>query len=376
MKCKVVLIAAVWLCTMSTSYAQCLSGSCEVGLSRSEIDNGVFIGHYENGEKMGLGISYIYNPTGTTTSFSDYFDGNKTGVEYQIDVETGTENTVHTFKHHLNGAVLYPAIRISKVDKKTKIEVAFSDDNEWSKYDGDTTYNGMSVMSVIHDGSPAFIGLNGDNQVMAVSATIASVNLLTSLETEKYYNPIQLDSKDDRIVISHFPKAGADETVFRTTVGWDMKNFEEGLWLYKRYFNDELSYKFTYEDVLELPSQKDIKQQKLQKAFDFIAAQVDEYDFEKGYEGKAKDFIDMLKDIKERAELKGLDISHTYDLTMIKLHLQSGNEDDVLKYSLTACIKSPNSYTAINEMITNQYPKYIELLPLIKENDRIAVNND
>ncbi len=376
MKLKLLSITAFLLCLISSSYSQCLNGGCEVGLSRSEIKNGVFIGHYENGEKSGLGINYMYNPKGPSTSYSEYIGGQKSGVEYQQDVETGTQKTIHTFRNYSNGALIYPAFRISKENKKTKIEVAFNDTSGWEKYDGDKTLGDLSVKGIIHDGSPAFIALNGKDQVMAISATVGSISLLSSETKEKYYNALQLSLKDNRLTINTFPKAGADETVFRTNVGWDMQNPEEGIWLYKRYFNNELSYKSTYEDVLELPSQKDVKEQKLQKAFDYVAAQVEEYDFEKGYEGKAKDFIDMLKDIKERAERSGLDISNTYDITMIRLYLQTGDEDNILKYALSACIKSSNSYTLINDLITTNFKQHADLLPLIKKNEGIASSSN
>ncbi len=376
MKLKLLGITAIWLCTMSSSYSQCLNGGCEVGLSRSEIKNGVFIGHYENGEKLGLGINYINNPKGTSTSYAEYIGGQKSGVEYQQDVETGTRKTIHTFKNYVNGTVIYPAFRISKENKKTKIEVAFSATHGWEKYDGDKTLGEMSVKGIIHDGSPAFMAFNGKDQVMAISATVRSISLLSSEVTEKYYNALQLDSKDNRLTINIFPKAGADETVFRTNIDWDMQNPEDGIWLYKRYFNNELSYKSTYEEVLELPSQKDVKEQKLQKAFDFIAEQVEDYDFEKGYKGKAKDFIDILKDIKERAERKGLDISNTYDLTMIRLYLQIGDKDNILQYALSACIKSSNSYTLINDLITTNFKQHEDLLPLIKKNEGIALSSN
>lgn len=360
---------------MTSSYSQCLNGGCEVGLSRSEIKNGVFIGHYENGEKQGLGINYINNPKGTSTIYAEYIGGEKSGVEYQQDVDTGTQKTVHTFKNYSNGTVIYPAFRISKENKKTKIEVAFSKTHSWEKYDGDKTLGEMSVKGIIHDGSPAFMAFNGKDQVMAISATVGSISLLSSEVTEKYYNALQLDSKDNRLTINIFPKAGADETVFRTNIDWDIQNPQEGVWLYKRYFNNKLSYKSTYEEVLELPSQKDVKQQKLQKAFVFIAEQVEEYDFEKGYEGKAKDFIDMLKDIKERAERQGLDISNTYDLTMIRLYLQTDDKDNILQYALSACIKSSNSYTHISDLITTNFKQHADLLPLIKKNEGIVSSN-
>lgn len=376
MKLKYLSITAIWLCTMSSSYSQCLNGGCEVGLSRSEIKNGVFIGHYENGEKLGLGINYTYNPKGTSTSYAEYIGGNKSGVEYQQEVETSTKMTIHTFKNYSEGIVIYPAFRISKEHKKTKIEVAFSDTDGWKKYDGDQRLGDLSIKSVIHDGSPAFIAFNGKDQVIAISATVGSIELLSSEVKEKYYNALQMSSDDNRLMINLFPKAGADETVFRTSIDWNMQNPQDGVWLYKRYFDNELTYKYMYEDVLELPSQKDVKQQKLQKAFDFIAEQVDDYDFEKGYKGKAKDFIDTLQDIKERAERKGLDISNTYDLTMIRLYLQNDDKDSILKYALAACIKSSNSYTTINEIITTDFKQYSDLLPLIKKNEGLTLSSN
>lgn len=367
---------AIWLCTMSTFYSQCLNGGCEVGLSRSAIKNGVFIGHYENGEKLGLGINYIYNPKGLLTSYAEYIGDKISGVEYQQFIETGTEKAIHTFKNYSDGIVIYPAFRISKEDKKTKIEVAFNDTSGWEKYDGDKTVGDLSVKGIIHDGSPAFIALNGKDQVMAISATVASISLLSSEVKEKYYNALQLDLENDRLTINIFPKAGADETLFKTNIGWDMQKPEEGVWLYKRYFNNELSYKSTYEEVLELPSEKDIKEQKLQKAFDFIATQVEDYDFENGYKGKAKDFIDMLKDIKARADRNGLDVSNTYDITMIRLYLQIGDKDHILQYGLSACTKSSNSYRLISDLITTNFKQHEDLLPLIKKNEGIVLNSN
>jgi len=373
MKFKLLSVVFTVFCTILNSYSQCLNGGCEVGLSRSEIENGVFIGHYENGEKLGLGINYMYNPKGPSTSYAEYIGGKKSGVEYQQDIKTGTKKIIHTFKNYFNGVVIYPAFRISKDDKKTKIEVAFNDTSGWKKYDGDQTLGDLSVKSIIHDGSPTFIAFNGKDQVMAISATVGSINLLSSEVTEKYYNALQLDLNDNRLIVNIFPKAGADETVFRTNIGWDMQNSEEGVWLYKRYFNNELSYKSTYEEVLELPSQKDIKEQKLQKAFDFIATQVEDYDFKNGYKGKTKDFIDMLKDIKERGERNGLDISNTYDLTMIRLYLQVDDRDNILQYALSACIKSSNSYMRISNLITTNFKQHVDLLPLIKKNEALAL---
>lgn len=118
MKLKLLSITAIWLCTLSSSHSQCLNGGCDVGLSRSEIKNGVFIDPYENGEKLGLGINYIYNPKGTSTNYAEYIGGKKSGVEYRQDVETGTQKTIRTFKNYVDGTVIYPDFRISKEDKK------------------------------------------------------------------------------------------------------------------------------------------------------------------------------------------------------------------------------------------------------------------
>lgn len=376
MNLKLVSSIVIALCSIWGTSAQCLSGGCEVGLSRSQADNGVFIGNYENGEKSGLGITYTYNPQGSSTSYVEYIEDTKTGVEYRQDVHNSTKETIHTFQSYFNGVVIYPAFRITKEDKKTKIQVTYNSEDGWVKYDGDQTVGELQVVSVIHDGSPAFIALNGKDQVMAISATVETISLLSSEVTEKYYNGLQLDSKDNKLTVNIFPKAGADETIFRTNLDWNMQDPGDGLWLYKRYFNDQLSYKATYDDVLDLPSQKEIKERKLQKAFDFIADQVEEYDFEKGYPGKAKDFIDMLKDIKERAERKGLNISNTYDITMIKLYLQQGDKDKTLQYAQTACIKSANSYNLISELINTKFKDHAELLPLIKKNEGLAISGN
>lgn len=361
---------------MWSSHAQCLNGGCQVGLSKAQTDNGVFIGHYENGNKQGLGITYTYNPDGTTTSYADYMEGEKNSVEYIQTINPTTQVNTHTFQNYYKGTPIYPALRITKEGKKMTIEAAFANNDKWIKYEGKKTIGELKVATKIHDGTPTFIAMNKQDQVMAVSTTVNSISLLSSDETEKYYNPLQFESRNNRLTINIFPKMGTDETIFRANIDWDMKHPDDGLWLYKKYFDSELSYKFTYEEVLDLPSAQEIKQQKLQKAFDFIAEQVEDYDFEKGYEGKAKDFIDMLKDIKERAERKGLTISNTYDITMIRLHLQNGDKDSILKFAQTACIKSSTSYDLIKDLITTQFVKHADLLPLIKQNQGLATSDN
>lgn len=376
MKSNLVSSVVIALCSMWSSNAQCLNGGCELGLSKSQSGNDIFIGHYENGDKHGLGITYTYNLNKTTISYSDYIIGKKNGVQYKQTLDSATQILIHTFQNYDNDIPIYPALRITKDDNKTKIEVAFTSDLKWSKYDGEKKIGDLKIANVIHNGSPTFIAMNKSNQVLAISATVNTVKLLSSLQTEKYYNPLQLESKDNKLAINTFPKDGTEKTVFRTHVDWDKDNADDGLWVYKRYSNDELSYRFTYEDFLELPSAQDIKQQKLQKAFDFIAEQVDDYDFNKGYQGKVKDFMDILTDIKERAERKGLTISPTYDITMIRLHLENGDKDNTLRYAQTACIKSSNSYDLINDLITTRFVKHVDLLPLIKQNRGIAISDN
>ncbi|TVZ51924.1 hypothetical protein [Dokdonia sp. Hel_I_53] len=374
MKIKL-LTTAMLICTALTTYAQCLNGGCDVGMSRSAIENGVFVGHYEDGEKLGLGISYLYNPEGSSIIYANYINDKPNGVVYQQDILTSDEITVHTFKNHQNGSIIYPAFRFTKENKKTKIEVAFKE-NDWKKYEGDQVEGELQIKNVLFDGSPAFLALNGKDQVMALSATISHIELLSSEPQEKYYNPLQLSSKDNRLVINVFPKAGADETEFKTSLDWDMEKPQEAVWYYKRYFNNELVYKFNYEDVLELPSAQDIKQQKLEKAFEFIAEQVDDYDFEKGYEGKAKDFIDILNDIKERAARKGLTASSTYDITMTKLHLINGDKVKSLQFAQNACDKTPSSYDIITNLIKTEFTEHTDILPMLKKEERLAAASD
>ncbi len=376
MKLSTLRIIAITLFSISSASAQCLNGGCEVGLSRESIKNGVFIGHYQEGERLGLGISYLFNPTGTSTSYTNYISGKKNGVEYHREVETANNTTTHTFKNYFDDTFIYPALRIIKQDKSTAIEVIFSESEGWRKYDGDEKKNNLEVKSTVHDGSPVFLAFNDGNQVMAIATTVSSIELLSSELTEKYYNPLQMDFNDDRLVISLFPKAGSDETSFRASLDWDMEHPEEGLWLYKRYFNNKLSYKLTYSEILELPSEREIKQQKLQTAFELIAKQAEDYDYENGYVGKVQDFIDMLQDIKERAELKGLTISQTYDITMTKLYLQMGNQEKSSYYAQTACVKSINSLTILREYISSKFKEDLNILDNITLSERLVLKQD
>lgn len=369
MNLKLLFAPAIMLCTMTSINAQCLNGGCEVGLSRSNVKDGVFIGNYEGGKKDGLGISYLYNPKGQTASYVTYMEGEKVGVEYLKEENNSTQTVVHTFKSYSNGSVIYPAFRITKKDSKTNMDVAFDEKSGWEKYDGDKAKGDLQIKSVMHDGSPAFIAFNGKNQTMAISATISSINLLSSEASEKYYNPLQIDLKGERLLVDVFPKVGADETSFRTSTNWDMNNPEDGVWIYKRYFNNELSYKYMYEDVLELPSQQAIKQQKVQKALDFVAEQVEEYNFEKGYKGKAQDFIDILDDIKYRAENKGLAMTTTYDLLMIELYLRKGDKKKSLYYAQSAYEKSPTSYDSINTLVSTKFSDHIDIVKNLKKSD-------
>ena len=376
MKLKGIAFLAIVLCTYWSASAQCLNGGCEVGISRSQHDNGVFIGHYEDSKKLGLGITYEYSPKGKYTSYANYNRDKKNGVQYEIERLNGSQTTVHTFTSYVDDVPLYPAMRITKENRKTNIEVAFSESNGWKKYTGDKTEGDASIKSIIHEGTPAFLAINGKDVVMAITATVSTIELLSSNPNEKYYNALQILSKNDLLKINIFPKAGADETSFVTNVDWDMQNPQDGTWLYKRYFNNELSYKFYYEDVLALPSQKDVKQQKLQKAFDFITQQIDDYDFDKGYEGRAKDFIDMLKDIKERAQRKGLDIPITYDIAMFELHLRNKDEDKALYFAKSAYLKSTRSYDMIAELISSKLSQHSDILTKIKSTDGFAINNN
>ncbi len=374
MRLKLLTTILLMFIALTTS-AQCLNGGCDVGMSRSAIENGVFIGHYEDGEKLGLGISYLYNAEGSTIIYANYINDIENGVVYQQDIVDGGGTTIHTFKNHQNGNVIFPAFRFTKEDKKTTIEVAFTAEN-WQKYEGDKTEGELQIKNVLFDGSPAFLAINGKDQVMALSATISHIELLSSEPQEVYYNPLQLSSKDNKLVINVFPKAGADETEFKTSLDWDMKTPQEGIWYYKRYFNNELVYKYNFDEILELPSAQDIKQQKLQKAFDFIAEQVNDYDFEKGYEGKAKDFIDLLNDIKERAARQGLTASSTYDLTMTKLYLIKGDKVQSLMYAQNACDKAANNYEVITNLIKTEFAEHSDILPMLKQEERLASSAD
>ncbi len=356
------------LCSITSINAQCLNGGCEVGLSKSNIKEGTFIGNYEGGEKDGLGISYLDNPKGQTTSYAAYIEGKKIGVEYLQERDNTTQTVVHTFKNYFENNVMYPAFRITKQGTKTNMEVAFDEKKGWQKYDGDVAKGDLQIKSLMHNGSPTFIAFNGKDQIMAITTTINSINLLSSQASEKYYNPLQIDLKEERLLVDLYPKAGADETSFRSSTNWDINNPEEGMWLYKRYFNNELSYKFMYEDILELPSDQEIKQQKVQKALDFVATQVEEYNFEKGYKGKPQDFIDILDDIKYRAESKGLSMTTTYDLLMIELYLRKGDKQKSLYYAQSAYEKSPTSYESINTLVSTKFAEHIDIIKNVKKN--------
>ncbi len=366
MKIKLLLTTTISLIVTLNLQAQCLNGGCEVGLSRSHSIEGEFIGHYENGEKQGLGITYKRNIEGLITTYSNYDSDKKTGVAYQLEYDKNTQASIHTFISYEKGVAMYPALRISKVEKKATIEVSFSESDGWEKFDGTKTKEDLQVNTTIYEGTPTFFAFNDGKQIIAISKTVGSINLLTSKASETYFNGLQVESNDNRLLVSVFPKAGADKTIFRTNNITGNEGPEEGLWLYRRYFDNELSYKLMYEDVLELPSQQDVRQQKLQKAFDFVAEQVNDYDFQKGYKGRAQDFIDTLNDIRSRAESKGLAISATYDIIMVELLLHKGDSTESLRYAKSAYEKSSSSYASIDKLILTKFENHTDLLTKIK----------
>jgi hypothetical protein len=61
---------------------------------------------------------------------------------------------------------------------------------------------------------------------------------------------------------------------------------------------------------------------------------------------------------------------------MIRLYLQIDDKDNILQYALSACIKSSNSYTLINDLITTNFKQHEDLLPLIKKNEGIALSSN
>jgi len=357
--------------------SQCLNGGCEVGLSRSQSIEGEFIGHYEDGKKQGLGITYGRNIDYFITTYSNYIDNKKDGVVYELKFDKNTNMSTHTFIAYDNDIAIYPAFRISKLKQKATIEVFFNEEDGWEKFNGDRIEEDLQVKSTIYEGTPTFFAFNDGHQLIAISKTMDSINLLTSSDTQKYFNGLQIESNDSRLLVSVFPNEGAEKTIFRTNDVLGKDGPEDGLWLYRRYFNGELSYKFMYEDVLELASQKDIRQQKLQKAFDYVAVQVDTYDFKKGYKGRAQDFIDTLNDIKSRAEVKGLVISATYDVIMVELLLHKNETAESLRYAKSAYQKSSSSYTSIDKLITNKFEEHKGLLSKIKnkEGEELVKNN-
>lgn len=378
MKLRIIVITIALLSYSWSSSAQCLSGGCEVGLSTSQTENGIFVGNYENGKKSGLGIVYQSDVNGRTSIYANYIGGEKSGVEYTQTYSELSSLVTHTFTGYQNDVIMYPAFRISKEDRKMMMEVSFGENLGWQKYSGDKTKGNLEIQGRILEDTPTFFALNGSDEIMEITATISSIEVLTSSKTDKYYNGLQLDITNDRILVSHFPKAGANITRFRNSVNWDFENPDTGVWLYRRYFNEELSYKQNYNDVLELPSEKEVKEQKVQKAFDFIAEQVEDYDFNKGYEGKLDDFIDMLTDIKQRAEGKGLDVSYTYDMTMMKLHLQNGNRNRSLYYAQNAYRKSPSCYAAISNLVTTKYCQFEDIIKKVKiiGEDHLVIASD
>ena len=364
MKFKILFIAIiVW----SSSNAQCLRGGCDIGLSTSQSKNGVFIGNYEAGKKSGLGIVYNNTSIDNTASFVNYILGKKSGVQYSQTYHKTNQLVIHTFSYYHNDQLMYPIFRITKQDRKTKMEVAFDNDEGWKKYSGDEVNGELQIKSTIYNDVPTFFAFNGENQIMAITTTISVIEILTSPKTDKYYNGLQLNLNDDRMLISTFPHSGGNITRFRSAPYWDIENPDDGVWLYRKYLDKELVDKYIYDDVLELPSEIEIKNEKFESAFDFIAKQVDEYDFEKGYEGKAKDFIDMLTDIKERGQNKGLTVSSTYDLTMMKLYLQKGDRSQALFYAENAYQKSPSNYEKISEIITAKFSQFEDILITVKK---------
>jgi len=334
MKFKILFIAII-VCVWSSSNAQCLSGGCDIGLS--------------------------------TSQFVNYVMGKKSGVQYHQTYHKTSQLVIHTFSYYHDDQVMYPIFRITKQDRKTKMEVAFDEEEGWKKYNGDEINGELQIKNTIYNDVPTFFAFNGENQIMAIAATISTLEILTSPKTDKYYNGLQLNLNEDRMLISAFPQTGGNITRFRSTPYWDIENPDEGVWLYRKYFDKELVDKYMYDDILELPSEKEIKNKKFESAFYFIAEQVDEYDFEKGYEGKAKDFIDMLTDIKERGENNGLTVSSTYDLTMMKLYLQKGDRSKALFYAESAYRKSPSNYEKISDVITTKYDQFEDILTTVKK---------
>lgn len=377
MKSKLLFTISIALFAICNLKAQCLNGGCEVGLSRSQSIEGEFIGHYEAGKKQGLGITYSHNSDGLITTYSSYMENKKSGTSYQLSYNESTNTSVHTFTSYNNDIIMYPSFRVLKTGQKALVEVSFGESDGWEKFDGAMTKEDLQVKTTIYEGTPTFFAFNDGNQIIAFSKTISSIMLLTSSNSEKYFNGLQVDSNDKRLLVSAFPKSGADKTVFRTSNFKGNEMPGDGLWLYRRYFNNELSYKFMYEDVLELPSQQDVKQQKLQKAFDYVAEQVSNYDFQKGYKGIAQDFIDTLNDIKSRAEDKGLAISETYDVIMVELLLHKGKAVESLRYAKSAYEKSPSSYTSINTLISTKFENHKEILSKIKNKtgEELVKNN-
>jgi len=376
MKLKLLLLSAILSGAAISSRAQCLAGGCNIGLSTSEAKDGVFIGNYEQEKKAGLGITYTYNPEAKQSSYVNYLKDKKDGVEYIQKLDVQEETIVHTFKNYQNDEVVYPAFRMTKKSKQLIIEVAFDEVSGWKKYNGDQKSKNLQVKSIIHEGSPVFLAFNGKDQVMAIAATVSSIELLSSPVKEKYYSPLQLRINEERFVVDVFPKAGSYKTNFRSNVGWDMENYDDGTWIYKRYFNDELSYKFTYEDILELPSEQEIKQRKVQEAFDFVAKQVKEHNFKKGNKEKAKEFIDILADINARALNKGFTIPVVYDITMTELHLRNGDRAKSLQYAQSAVSKSDSSYKIINNLVTTEFTEYEDLLKEIKTEGELAISDE
>lgn len=246
-------------------YAQndvdCYKGDCLNGFGIENLSNGNrYYGFYENGEKVGVGISA--NESGDSRHFTCFDEGKQEGLQVSVHWENGVIDRIY-FKFYGYGGVRYPVIKLRPNESNTRksltakffkggsykevtdatLKAAYIRDDDNSKHvkmiekNYESTYDVIAVI-----GSHTLYGFKiGGNNFISLYNSHKATNSSYNNHTFKIYKNGDILSENiktgEKIFLasgSNFPNVKHHDSYFTYTDGWVKHPFVE-------FFNNEIN---------------------------------------------------------------------------------------------------------------------------------------
>ncbi|OUS13892.1 hypothetical protein A9Q93_08900 [Nonlabens dokdonensis] len=274
-KTRLLFIILVISCVFQTNGQEmCINGDCFKGLSRMQTDQGMFIGNFLNGQKQGLGITYI---DGNNAKYVHYIKGVKQGVEYTFK-RISDNRTEKVFQYYDQGKPIYPAVKL-EFGAFSGFKVKMSKYGGWeslkNKFDKSGMYtsgNKELYAGRVNEGS-VLIAFNNSKAIIPIRINDdQSLYLNKTIDSNSYgykFNPLYIKwVRDEMTLITGSKESYEDVYFLYIKGGWSLKTPHKGSWEY--FSNGEiqdgkLEYKMDYDKLLrqktpDMPSQKGLNE--------------------------------------------------------------------------------------------------------------------